>query len=146
MCHGRLEGAEQIARRSTHLDIALRAGQLGERPIGAAPEGDHDARQLVRSDLLDHPPAATIREFGLDQCQTRPPAARRFEGSFVSSRFGDNSKSVDSAQHGDERLAYLWRLHRYQHCRIRPLTCRQFVRRVRRLGSAVHYRILNFHR
>ena len=88
------------------------------------PDTTEEHQQAVSYGIL---PEENVRAWA--EIETGRYQPRRVKGSFVAIRFGDNSKSVDGAQHSDECLAHLRRLHRYQHCRISPLTSRRFVRR-----------------
>jgi len=102
----RLNCAEQVPRRRSHLDVRSRAHQLCLPAVGTSPEGNDDPCKPLRLNLLDCPPASASRKLGLDQRQVWMLASRRFDDCLSSVHFGHDLEAFLRAKHGDQRLAY----------------------------------------
>jgi hypothetical protein len=93
----RFERAEQIARRRAHLNVRLRTDNLRTPTVRPSPESNNHAHQVFGAHLLDHPPAATVGQLGLNQRQVRPLISSSFDGRLVSVCFGDDLEPVQRA-------------------------------------------------
>jgi len=93
----RFERAEQIARRRANLNVRLRTDNLRTPTVRPSPESNNHAHQVFGAHLLDHPPAATVGQLGLNQRQVRPLLPGSFHGRLVAVCFGDDVEPVQRA-------------------------------------------------